>query len=294
MVRIGFARVLVAASWMACTSGSIPGGSESGQEDAATGESDLDASASADAAGGTSDRPGTADARPGPDRPRRDAATAPDGFFGEARCADDLLFCEDFEAGALNPAKWVLNYPVRGESVKDATAKIESGLTARGKRALHVKLTSAAECAQIFATAVPSFPMAGKQLFVRAFVHVDKLTPNRHWALFIATDTVVGKDEYYARSYRMRLLPQDEKLPGVPNVFFWNYTQNAGGYFNKATVTKAPLGTWDCWQWELDFRGGAKTVRFYLNDQEVRDAIWAGEAPLEKGILSFGISNGHV
>src|SRR5262245_22786081 len=34
------------------------------------------------------------------------APSASDAFFGAPRCAPDLLFCEDFESGTLDPARW--------------------------------------------------------------------------------------------------------------------------------------------------------------------------------------------
>src|SRR5262249_55475614 len=32
----------------------------------------------------------------------------PDAFFGDSRCPDGVLFCEDFEGNALDPAKWTI------------------------------------------------------------------------------------------------------------------------------------------------------------------------------------------
>src|SRR5262245_36231585 len=59
------------------------------------------------------------------ERPYPDTMPAPDAFFGESRCPAGARFCENFESGALDPAKW------RPTKLNGATATFDSTRAAR-------------------------------------------------------------------------------------------------------------------------------------------------------------------
>ncbi len=231
------------------------------------------------------------DARPGtPVKPVADASVtgpAPDAFFGGSRCPKDTMnLCEDFESGKIDSTVWSL-----GQS--KAAATIESARAARGKNALHVTVSEPMVDGYHlgFITTKRAFPVAGANLFVRAFVYIDAISTHRHFTVFSATgnskyaiDVIPAwNPPYLPANYRMLWYPPG-KLGGEPT----------GDTYGKPW-TQTPLGRWACWEWEM--HGATNETRFSIDDKEIVplriDAQMGWTAPTTAK-LGFGMEQFHA
>jgi hypothetical protein len=215
-----------------------------------------------------------------------DSKLVSDAFFGAPRCPNDALFCESFESSTLDPAKWSIGAALRTEPTKYTKVTVDSTRAARGLQSLHVQLISAEIGGLGFANTVKTFPVAGKQTFIRAFVWIDKLMPNRHFGSIQLTDTASTS------TIRMHVLPTSESLPNVPASWYWRFLGSTST--NKASTERMPLGEWACWEMEYDYRTAAGEWHFYLNDVKVPSLDWLSRPSLTAATLSFGVNNGHV
>ncbi|MFV8752385.1 hypothetical protein ACNOYE_17710 [Nannocystaceae bacterium ST9] len=109
----------------------------------------------------------------------RDYSSDKSKFFGESRCdAAGVLFCEDFEAAAIDGEAW----EIQGEA-----PTLDAARSARGAQSLHVH-TEANGLSLLRHTA--SFPVAENVYWGRMFVWIDALPSAPDWAHW----TLVGAD----------------------------------------------------------------------------------------------------
>jgi hypothetical protein len=116
----------------------------------------------------------------------RDLSTDRAKFFGASRCAAaGVLFCEDFESGALDAKTWSVT----------GTAPVVDGLQhARGAKALHVSKTGNGPS---YIKETKTFPAAQNTYWGRAFVWFQSLptAPGMtyaHWTFAAASGTGVS------------------------------------------------------------------------------------------------------
>src|SRR5262245_55469172 len=112
--------------------------------------------------------------------PARDLSTDRQRFFGESRCArSGLLFCEDFESGALDPAVW---------KIEGTSPVVDDLQKARGAKALHV-VREGNGLSRV--RQKKSFPMPRNRYYGRAFVYFEALPAEAmrysHWTIIAAT-----------------------------------------------------------------------------------------------------------
>lgn len=211
-------------------------------------------------------------------------APSPDAFFGASRCQSaNVLFCEDFESGTLDPTKWTLTQT-------EASVGVDSTKVARGQKGFHVKIVNpTSEVYHLGAiTTVKTFPVAGQRLFVRAFVQLPAVSTHRHYGVFLAAGNT---------RYHVDVIPE-WNAPYLPANFRLLWDKGPGGE-PPATYgkpwTQTPLGRWACWEWEL--RGTNNEVHFSIDDVDIPglkvDASMNWTAPTTAR-LRFGIESFHA
>jgi hypothetical protein len=191
-----------------------------------------------------------------------EAAAAPDASSAASRCKNDkLLFCEDFESGMLDPAVWTVT------RLRNAPVTVDGLRAARGRYAFHagfVDVTYPYENGG-WITTKQSFPVAGKRLFVRAFVFVGPTVPTRWFSTIQAIRT---GDPIGASLTDINLVPWPPPGGSQTDVRF--RVLGVMGPNGKQTTYRAAIGSWSCWQWEL--RGTDNTMHFSVDDKPV-DAL---------------------
>ncbi len=197
-------------------------------------------------------------------------------------CAPNVIFCEDFEAGRLNPATWTITGwgAGYGDGPIETTVTVETGQHAGGKSALHfkvVKPTSPTMVRQAFIKSKMTFGVGSQNLFVRYFARIDPVTPNRWMTSFAVRE---GDN-----SYGMQLLPVYETMPGPVTYFPW-----AGAQHPQLAET-VPLGRWACWEYE--FSNSTNGMRLTVDGNAVPGIDLQGGPVIAKAALYFGILNSH-
>jgi len=92
----------------------------------------------------------------------RDLSTSRSDFFGASRCqGSGLAFCEDFESGTIDAAKW---------TAVGTKPTIAGGQHARGAKALHIAVNG--DGASYLTTKKP-FPAPKNRYWGRAFVRFE-------------------------------------------------------------------------------------------------------------------------
>ncbi|HXI54559.1 MAG TPA: hypothetical protein VNO55_00745 [Polyangia bacterium] len=232
--------------------------------------------------GASPDAPGVADAGPSPPPAERDApapegdaaraidsalapeaavpepasdggASSSDGnFFGASRCASGaFMFCEDFEAPALDPARW--DYIGGNASNGSGFAAVDSTRAARGGRSLrlHTELNQKGSGAQV--KAKQPDPRLGDGFYLRAFLYFAQPVPDHHLNYFNVVDFTAQTGGMFS------LGSLDGKLGMV----------EFGPHNGDHAALGDPLivGRWFCVEWQV--HPAASELRVWVDESEV-------------------------
>lgn len=178
-------------------------------------------------------------------------------FFGASRCAG-LMFCDDFESGAIDAAKW--QTPTATKPVVDDTQH------ARGGKALHVVLPGSG--ASYLVTKAP-FPAPMNRYWGRAFFRFGKLPgapmTYAHWSFAAASGTGIKGE--------IRLSGQLQNGKNLFGVGTDNRTEDAGtGDWTTSDNDPAkaprpvPTDEWMCIEWL--HAGDVNETHFYWDAVE--------------------------
>jgi hypothetical protein len=184
-------RLAIALVLVGCGSGGAAGEDAGGHDaqtrDAARGGDAANADAASDTDASGADASTSEDASTPVDAGGvRDLSTDRGLFFGSTRCASaDVLFCEDFEGGAIDTSRWTsLGTPPALDTVR----------AARGAQSMHFHTTGNGQ-SRLQTDAI--FPVTGGRYYGRMFVWIDALptAPDwAHWTLVGASgDTHAGE-----------------------------------------------------------------------------------------------------
>ncbi|HEX3697029.1 MAG TPA: hypothetical protein VH374_16750 [Polyangia bacterium] len=179
-----------------------------------------------------------------------DAASDLDVPSGDGACSN--LFCEDFEQGMIDPAKW--NAQMGGSG----TLEVQQQIIHSGKYAYHVHGSGASQdFAMIIATDVPAALKGAGPLYGRAYVYANT-NVGSHIELGFAGSTSSPT-----------VAPTITKGMNFNYMEFANYSNSwqlgfdlfapapdiAKGFVEEASYPPArdkyPAGTWNCLEWEF-------------------------------------------
>lgn len=184
-----------------------------------------------------------------PDEPEPPEQNGGD-FFGDSRCSDEFVFCEDFESGELDSEVWEPQGPA---------PDIDDGLAARGSRSAHFHTED--NGLSLIRTSSP-FPMSNNRYYARAFVYFDSMPTAPEWAHW----TISGA-EGSGTEAEIRVGGQydnDINRFGVgtdrgPTGDWTNLDQDDG-------PQPVPTGEWVCLEWMND--GENQEGRFWWDGEE--------------------------
>ncbi|HZO12652.1 MAG TPA: hypothetical protein VFB62_05330 [Polyangiaceae bacterium] len=170
----------------------------------------------------------------------------------DCESAPSALLCEDFEAGAIDEAKWSVVSNAGGSLTVDDVMAID------GDYALHVTLPPAAAAEGTLRLASDMvFPVAGNAFFGRAFVYVAGAVPDTHSRLIRARGKLAdGEDAQY------RLDCNNGKL----NSRYYTPTINdlVHGGLRKFGYD-VPADAWLCVEWHYD--GEHDEMRYWIDGE---------------------------
>jgi hypothetical protein len=202
------------------------------------------------------------------------AGGAPSGdFFGESRCdSAGLLFCDGFEAGTLDPARWDAD-GTHGE------ARIDGAQAARGAQALHV--TSPAAEGALWLAQRTSLPVAGDVLFARVFVYPVAPLPTHNWNYM----RLVGSERWQLGGHA--------KPFGDPSATRFVRLMHQPLHEQMLATLPFDSGRWICW--EMEYRAAGEVVHVWVDDTPVSDLDPSGDVPWEfPEITAFEIGFQHA
>jgi len=105
------------------------------------------------------------------------------GFFGASRCGNNqFLFCEDFEADAINDKRWFYN-PGNGGNASGYSA-IDKTKAARGSHSLHMHTEVNTKGSGSQVKARDPQPLLGNGFYLRAFMYWGQPIPDHHLNYF--------------------------------------------------------------------------------------------------------------
>jgi hypothetical protein len=188
----------------------------------------------------------------------RDFSTDRTKFFGSSRCGTaGLLFCEDFESGAIDANTW---------KVVGTAPKVDGVQFARGAKALHVSITGNGPS---YVRETKTFPIPNDRYWGRMFVYFHKLptTPMTyaHWTFAAASGTgVTGEIRLSGQ------LQNGKNLFGV-GTDSGNDPQGTGDWTNSdkdpnGKPNAVPLDSWLCIEWM--HAGDTNETRFFWDATE--------------------------
>jgi len=228
----------------------------------------------------------------------RDLSTDRATFFGASRCDKaNVLLCEDFESGTLDPAIW---------QASGTPPTIETTQKARGARALHV-VRDGNGLSRIRET--KTFPVPHNRYYGRAFVRFEALPKEpmtySHWTIIAGTGTGVRGE--------IRIGGQLQRGANRWGVGTDNRTPEGTGDWTNSDKDPAgqampvPEQQWMCIEWmhdgehnetrlwwdgiehptlatTTDKHGGRKDVPYVL---PTFDAVWLGWHEYQPSTLKF-------
>jgi hypothetical protein len=159
-------------------------------------------------------------------------STDPADFYGQSRCDGSLAFCEDFESGTLDTARW---FAFGDVPVADETQ------AARGTHALHIQTTSIA-----VAETWDPFPRPYDTFALRFFVRFGALPVNTNdlgpWALVRAQSAATNLNYAEFGANFAGGTPAFLALSADPFIELPDTDSNPA----------LPLGQWQCVEWVND------------------------------------------
>jgi hypothetical protein len=229
---------------------------------------------------------------------KKDARTMdlpPDIYFPAVMCDDGVVFCEDFEAGGIDPAKWTpwafayyRKEPIRPLNVAFSTEAL--GDAPSGRSVLRIRQTdqsgseNGGQGRDGFLRTSTAFPLGRSSLHLRYFARFDNPVPNRNFTVLSVTDPGRARTSYET-FYGVKLIAISEKV--VAPARWQASTATAIALTNKY----APLDVWTCV--EIEFRGAEQDVHLYVDGIEVAGSTV--KVSYSPGTLkfAFGIATSH-
>ncbi len=240
----------------------------------------------------TDDSPDGAEAVDGAKADRRiiDSQPAPDVTYAPVKCADNLLFCEDFEAPGpgLDPARWEIKNAIYYLSApKGLQINLDQNHEKRGTQSMLFRQTKQTAERDGFIKPVMSFPLGKGNLFVRYFVYMENPTPDRWWPTFMVTDATISapKNSDERNLWSLGIVPSSVDLG--KSASFFEFDDRHEGVATKPV----PLGRWACW--EFEFRGAEKRMLFYVDGKATTTEGSVSLKSPAKVRLMIGYLNGH-
>lgn len=184
----------------------------------------------------------------------RDLSTNRALFFGPSRCATaGVLFCEDFESGALNTATW---------TTVGTAPTVDSVQSARGSKALHIVKSGDGAS---YIREKKTFPALKNTYFGRAFFWFESMPAApltyAHWTILAATGTNVAGEIRVGGQFQngMNRFGVGTDNRGATGTGDWT---NSDGDPPGAV----PLKQWICVEWM--HKGDTNETRFYWDAKE--------------------------
>jgi hypothetical protein len=203
---------------------------------------------------------------PAPDASDAPAA-APDGAAPDlAEAGADAasgcpgLFCEDFESGALDPAKWGVTAGVNHADVAAPTDVVQTGVVAHGKYAAHFhgKGDAPNDNAFLSTRALPA--ALATHNFGRAYVYLTPKPTSGHMAM------VVAGTDVYASTPKLR----DFEVANINDGWQIGYDSlglTPSGEEVAYPPGQMPSGKWICLEWE--FNDAPDQITLWLEGTEL-------------------------
>ena len=168
------------------------------------------------------------------------------------------LFTEDFESGALDPNIWTQQ--VTGNNI----LTIQQDKVAHGKYALLARCPVAARAtlALLFAKNLPA--ALHDHLFVRAYVYITPVIPDRHIIFFTAGTPGFPKSKY-------------QEVASAHGLFQITFIDQADANEDWHSGGQVPLGRWFLLEWEFNDHPDRATV--WVDGEQVLDSPFTYHTP---------------
>lgn len=174
---------------------------------------------------------------------------------------------EGFESSSLNTTAW--KWVDDNASYALDTTRFHSGAASLRINTANI---NANPWNRGFVETTRTFPLAGRSLFIRAFIYLDDPAPTRHFTV-LAARSAEKAPTAGDWSYKVNIVPTSSRLQWR---YLWNYgTVGLGSFIDSAPADHADTGRWACWEWEID--GVDRQLRF-----------WLDEAPLPNFTVTVG------
>lgn len=171
------------------------------------------------------------------------------------------LMKEDFESASLNTSAWRWVH-------ETATVSVDATRSHRGQNSLRINTSNlnSNPWNHGFIETTRDFPLAGKSLFVRAFVYLDAPVPDRHFTV-LSVKSVDRPPTAGTWEYRINLIPSGAAMLWR---FLWNYGNVPSGQIIDSNPADGPQsGRWACWEWEFD--GANRELHFWYDEVLVQN-----------------------
>jgi hypothetical protein len=169
-------------------------------------------------------------------------------FFGDSRCTDDFLLCEDFEGTSLDTDKW---------STMGSAPEFDTTRAARGARSGHFHTTNNG---LMLIRNASIFPVPDNRYYGRLFVYFDALPSDPQWAHW----SLVGAQGEEEAEIRV-----GGQFDGEINRFGVGTDHGPTGDWTRLDEDSdepVPVREWLCIEWLHD--GSTDETQFWVNEEE--------------------------
>jgi hypothetical protein len=214
--------------------------------------------------------------------PPPDLSTPPD--LAPVSCPSTVVFCDDFESGAINPLTWNTDSSGLASSATIDTTQVHSG-----SFSVHFQTSAVATngTSAHFLQETQSFAGTGQNIFVRAWYYFSSADNNA-----VATLMTAGQN---APPHNNTALDIDHQTASIYNGF------NANAYTKSAAPT-IPLNKWTCLEWEIStgtnqlhvWVNGTAVGTLTLTNQMLNQTPAINELEFGLGVYSSGAAQGAL
>jgi hypothetical protein len=242
------------------TGGSTATGGSGGSTGGGSGKGGSGGQGAGSGTGGTGmDDGGEAGAMPGgaPGSGGSSGSSPTGDFFGDSRCNDQFVLCEDFEADALDTGIW------EKRTSTGSTIDIDDTQHARGAHSAHFH---AEDNGISYISQTQAFPAPDNKYYARMFVRFDSMPDAPDWAHW----TVAGAgDSTGANGGEIRVGGQFNPQQGKNLFGVGTDGGDTGDWTNldgDDGAKEVPVQEWVCLEWMFD--GSSNTTQFWWDDVE--------------------------